>query len=354
VEGLVRSLSFWKEKRVFITGHTGFKGGWLSLWLQSLGAEVYGYALAPVADESLFSVLEIDRLIRQSWIGDLRDARSLESALRNSEPEVVIHMAAQPLVRQSYLDPVATFEVNVLGTCNLMAAVSKVSSVQVVLVVTTDKCYENREWIWPYRESDQLGGHDPYSASKACAELAASSFHRSFLKARGVRTSTARAGNVIGGGDWSHDRLIPDLWRSHEIGEPLRIRSPNSTRPWQHVLEPLAGYMILCSAMTDDQKDVQGAWNFGPDPADVQSVSWVADQFCKNVPGTSWVTGDAATLHEAGSLALDSSKARAGLGWSPIWSPEKAIQMTAEWFTKYRLGEDMVKISLGQIEAYSG
>ena len=352
MESLVEALSLWRGKRVFITGHTGFKGGWLSLWLTELGAEVFGYALAPDTASNLFDELSLEPRLAKSTLGDIRNVDDLKTAMRAADPEVVIHMAAQPLVRQGYLDPLATYETNVMGTCNVLHLAAQHSGAKAVLVVTTDKCYENREWTWPYRESDPLGGHDPYSSSKACAEIATSAFSRSFLQSSGIWAASARAGNVIGGGDWSADRLIPDLWRSYETGEPVKIRLPHATRPWQHVLEPLAGYLLLSGALLADGESFQGAWNFGPDSNDVRSVSAMADQFCSYLPGLSWELGPSPSLHESTSLALDSSKARAALGWTPLWTAQKALEVTADWFKAYQAGSDMYEFSAGQIRDY--
>lgn len=344
--------SFWQDKRVFLTGHTGFKGSWLSLWLADLGAEVHGYALTPPTEPSLFNVARIGERLASSTIADLRDAEALARAMRAARPDVVFHLAAQPLVRYSYSAPVETYAVNVMGTVNLLEAVRQTPEVKAVVNVTTDKCYENREWLWPYRENEAMGGADPYSSSKACSELITSAYRASFLNAAGVQLASARAGNVIGGGDWASDRLIPDFLRALDAGRTLMIRSPQATRPWQHVLEPLAGYLLLAEKLADVGRDYAEGWNFGPEDNDARPVSWIVDHLCRRVEGAAWECDAAPQPHEANTLKLDSSKAKARLGWKPRWNLETALTRTLEWHGAWRRGEDMSATSLAQIHAY--
>lgn len=343
---------FWQGKKVFLTGHTGFKGSWLSLWLHRLGAEVHGYALAPATDPSLFTTAKLDASLASSTIGDIRDAEALERALQRSQAEVVFHLAAQPLVRQSYHSPVETFATNVMGTVNLLEAVRRSTHVQAVVNVTTDKCYENREWIWPYREDEAMGGHDPYSSSKACSELVSASYRRAFLAEAGVRLATARAGNVIGGGDWSPDRLIPDFLRALDQGQTLTIRSPYAIRPWQHVLEPLAGYMQLAEHLCKHGQEFAQAWNFGPADEDARDVAWIVNHLVSAFSGTSWQLDSNPQPHEAQYLKLDSSKARTQLGWQPRWKLGEALEKITSWHTAWRAGEPMRDFCLAQIAAY--
>lgn len=344
---------FWRGKRVFLTGHTGFKGGWLSLWLDQLGAEVYGYALAPPTEPNFFTVAGIGKCLAASTHADIRDGSTLEGAIRTARPEVVLHLAAQPLVRQSYTEPVETFAVNVMGTVNLLDAVRRTPGVRAVVNVTTDKCYENREWVWPYRENEALGGHDPYSSSKACAELVTAAWRSSFLATVGVQLASARAGNVIGGGDWAADRLVPDFLRAFDAGRTLVIRSPQATRPWQHVLEPLSGYLTLAEKLCTEGAALAEAWNFGPDEADARPVQWIIETLCDRVPNARWQHDIASKPHEAHMLRLDSAKAYARLGWRPRWNLARALEATLEWHQAWRAGVDMAGFSLQQIRAYS-
>lgn len=334
LEKMVIDRAAWQGRAVFLTGHTGFKGGWLSLGLAWLGAKVTGFALAPATDPSLFTAAQITRDLTTSLDGDIRDAGALSAALNAAQPEIVYHLAAQPLVRASYRDPAETWSTNVMGTVHLLEAVRQCPSVKAVIVVTTDKCYENREWHWGYREIDPLGGHDPYSASKAGAELVAASYRRSFLDKQGVLLATARAGNVIGGGDWSEDRLIPDAARAVQKGEALLIRNPAATRPWQHVLESLHGYLLLGQALLAGKREAAEAFNFGPEAMDNRSVTAVLEGLRTEWQELSWTIDPAyaEAPHEAQALYLDSAKARAVLGWQPRWRLETALTETAHWY----------------------
>jgi len=341
-----------------LTGHTGFKGGWLALWLTHLGAEVRGYALDPVTSPSLIEAASIASCV-EDLRGDLRDAARLERAITEYQPEVVFHLAAQPLVRTSYVDPIGTYETNVIGTARLLDAVRRTSSVRAVVSVTTDKCYENKEWHWGYRETDPLGGYDPYSSSKACAEIVSAAYRQSYFPLKEwdnhhVALATARAGNVIGGGDWSPDRLIPDLVRGFLSGEAVLIRRPAAVRPWQHVLEPLAGYIRLAEHLLGlEAPRFATAYNFGPNDDDARTVAWIADHLAATWSnGASWVPDADAGVHEAGFLKLDSSRAKAELAWRPRLRLADALDWTLDWFRAHAAGEDMQRFTLGQIEAY--
>ena len=349
--------SFWSGKRVLITGHTGFKGSWLSLWLQSLGAELAGYSLPPLTNPSLFNIAKVDSYMA-SFIGDIRNLDGLQSVFKKTNPEIVIHMAAQPLVRYSYQNPVETYEVNVMGTVNLLEAVRNSDYVKSVVVVTTDKCYENREWVWGYRESDSMGGYDPYSNSKGCAELVCSAYRSSFFNPNEynkncVALATARAGNVIGGGDWAQDRLIPDLLYSFGIGKEAFIRYPNSVRPWQHVMEPLLGYLCLAEKLFSQGADFAEAWNFGPNSEDCRSVGWVADRLSEIWGGgAKWRTNSGVHPHEAQYLKLEISKARSKLGWKPQLRLEDGLSLVIEWEQNRLAGANMRELTLAQLMAY--
>jgi CDP-glucose 4,6-dehydratase len=354
LEGVAVNADFWRGKRVFITGHTGFKGGWLAMWLKQLGATVHGYALAPPTTPNLFTVCDLRTLLDGHRIDDIRDADALADAMHAAAPDVVLHLAAQSLVRHSYASPVETYAVNVMGTVNLLEAARRVASVKAVLVVTSDKCYQNLETATPYRESDAMGGHDPYSSSKGCSELVTAAYRASFLDSAGIHVASARAGNVIGGGDWAADRLIPDFLRAADAGQTLTIRSPNAVRPWQHVLEPLSGYLMLAERLLTHGKSAAGAWNFGPEDADAQSVRWIVNALCKQVPGSQWRIDDATTshVHEANVLRLDSSKAKSELGWRARWQLSSALRYTLEWHRAWRDGEDILAKSRTQIQAF--
>jgi CDP-glucose 4,6-dehydratase len=346
------NADFWRGRKVLITGHTGFKGGWLALWLGSLGAKVHGFSLAPPTEPNFFTAAQVAAGLASHTIGDIRDLAQLTDTLHSAAPELVLHLAAQPLVRASYVDPVQTYGTNVLGTVHVLEAVRKCSSVRAVVNVTTDKCYENREWEWPYRESDPMGGHDPYSSSKACAELVTSAYRRSFLAESGVAIASARAGNVIGGGDWALDRLLPDFFRAAQAHGPMQVRHPEAIRPWQHVLEPLCGYLLLAEQLLEKGQAVAEAWNFGPDEEDARSVDWLLSRLVALMPGTSWQQVGAEQVHEAGTLKLDSRKARARLKWTPRWTLAHALEKSVEWHQAWVAGVPMREASLGQITAY--
>lgn len=351
--------AFWNGKKVFITGHTGFKGSWLCLWLHTLGAKVTGYALKPPTEPSIFELCSVDKLI-QSTLADVRDGQAMTKAMLAAQPEIVIHMAAQPLVRDSYKLPVETYEINVMGTVNLYEAVRACSSVRAVINVTTDKCYENREWVWGYRECEPLGGHDPYASSKACSELVTSAYRSSYFNPKdytvhGVAIASARAGNVLGGGDWATDRLIPDCIRAILKDESVMIRNPHAIRPWQYVLEPLRGYLILAQRLYSDGPRYSGAWNFGPDDADAQTVEWLVKRFCSTWGApASFTVDEGEHPHEAHYLKLDCSKAKAELGWRHRVGLEKTIHCIVDWTRSYSQGKDMRGVSFQQIEEYSG
>lgn len=342
---------FWIGKRVFVTGHTGFKGSWLCLWLHALGAEVYGYALEPPTDPSLFVEADIGRLV-SSVIGDVRDFASLSAALHGAQPEIIIHMAAQPLVRESYRNPIDTYSTNVMGSVHVLEAVRGCPSVKAVVNVTTDKCYDNREWHWGYREHEPVGGSDPYSSSKACSELVSSAYRQSFLKHQGVAVASARAGNVIGGGDWAVDRLLPDLLRALDAADPLWIRSPLAVRPWQHVLEPLSGYLVLAERLYVEGEPFAEPWNFGPSDEDARSVAWILQYLAATRSDLKWACDEGTSPHEAHSLKIDSSKARARLGWKPRWPLSMALDKMLSWHENWRNGCDMLDFTVNQIKEY--
>ena len=350
---------FWKDKRVFLTGHTGFKGSWLSLWLKSLGADLTGYALSATTNPSLFELASIYNNMN-SVIGDIRDLNALKSAITSANPEIVIHMAAQPLVRYSYENPVETYSTNVMGTVNLLECVRTATNVRAVINITTDKCYENSEWIWGYRENDPMGGYDPYSNSKACSELVTASYRSSFFNRdlyqnHGVGLATARAGNVIGGGDWSKDRLIPDIIRAFDSKSSAKIRNPNAIRPWQHVLEPLKGYLMLAELLYEFGPSYSEAWNFGPKFEDAMTVSSIADKLC-----LLWGEGakyticeDDESLHEANYLKLDISKARSRINWHPQWTIGESLEAVVDFHKRMSSGDDASIIMIDQINTFN-
>jgi CDP-glucose 4,6-dehydratase len=349
---------FWHGKRVFVTGHTGFKGSWLSLWLKMLGAEVCGFALRPPTSPALFELANVEAGM-MSINGDVRDLEKLERAIATFQPEIVIHLAAQPLVRQSYQAPIETYATNVMGTAHLFEAIRSVDSVRVVVDITSDKCYDNKEWVWGYRETDQLGGYDPYSSSKACAELVAATYRNSFFNPdryaeHRVAIATTRAGNVIGGGDWATNRLVPDILRALLQGKAVSIRSPYATRPWQHVLEPLKGYLMLAERLYQDGVAYAESWNFGPDTTNVATVGQVADYLYKlwnDAP--SWQLDQASSQpHENTFLMLDCAKAHNNLGWYPQLDLQTTLQWIVDWTKAYQTNHDMQNYTQSQIRQY--
>jgi CDP-glucose 4,6-dehydratase len=351
--------AFWQDRRVLLTGHTGFKGAWLALWLQSLGARVTGFSVDGVSQPSLYELAHVGEGM-ESIEGDVRDSEAVSAAVRAATPELIIHMAAQSLVRRSFAEPRETFQTNVMGTVNLLDAVRlHGGGVRAVVNVTSDKCYDNREWEWGYREHEPMGGHDPYSSSKGCAELVTDAFRRSYFSARssgggyhGARLASARAGNVIGGGDWGEDRLVPDIMRAALAGERVRVRNPNSIRPWQHVLNPLSGYLVLAQALWDTPEHACG-WNFGPPDEDARPVGWVVERISELWPGElRWALDDGPHPHEARYLKLDSSKARSRLGWRPLLGLDSALEATVDWYSRLHSGADMRAFTVSQIETF--
>lgn len=350
------NLGFWQGRRVLLTGHTGFKGAWLSLWLRQLGADVTGYALKPPTEPSLFDLAQVaDGMV--SVIADVRDSAALQAVFDRVRPEVVIHMAAQPLVRYSYAHPVETYSTNVMGTVNVLEAVRRCPDVLSVVVVTTDKCYENREWIWGYREDEPMGGHDPYSSSKGCAELVVAAYRKSYFgEGQGqhpARVASARAGNVIGGGDWAEDRLVPDIVRALSVGKPVFVRNPESIRPWQHVLEPLGGYLLLAEKLASQGRMFEGGWNFGPRDDDAKPVLDIVKSFCSLWgEDASWDSAGVSGPHEAHYLKLDCSKAATLLKWRPQWSLDVAIERIVQWHRACQQGAGAREVTLSQIIEY--
>ena len=349
------SNEFWKGKRVFITGHTGFKGSWLSIWLLQMGADIYGYALEPYSSPNLFSLSNL-RNEMKSEIGDVRNYEQLQRSILAFAPDIIIHMAAQPLVRLSYESPIDTYETNVIGTANLLDISRKCDKLKSVVIVSSDKCYENNEWIWGYRENEPLGGHDPYSSSKACTEIVTSAMRNSFFNSENsANIASVRAGNVIGGGDWSTDRLIPDALKSFENKKPVIIRNPKAIRPWQHVLEPLSGYLLLAEKLYETDHSFNGAWNFGPIDSDCQSVESVLDSLVEKWGDEAyWIrdTNDN-TVHEANFLKLDCSKASNRLKWNPKWNLQETLEMIVNWHQNYLKGTNMKKECLKEINKYT-
>lgn len=360
MENLELSLdpAFWANRRVFLTGHTGFKGGWLALWLGAMSVEVTGYALPAPSTPSLFELAGVEAALTHVH-GDVRDLAGLRAAMKKANPEIVIHMAAQALVRASYRDPVENYATNVMGTVHVLEAVRHTESVRAALIVTSDKCYENREWPWAYREDEAFGGFDPYSNSKGCAELVTAAYRTSFFHPQsyathGVAVASARAGNVVGGGDWAQDRLIPDAARAFLKGEALQVRNPGAIRPWQHVLDPLHGYLVLAQALVNHGAAFAQGWNFGPGEASEQPVRGVLDLFAAHWPGARWqVTGEAASLHEAHYLRLDCGKARQLLNWRPVYDLKETLSETAAWYQAYGAGgQPMGEVTRRQIAAF--
>jgi CDP-glucose 4,6-dehydratase len=350
VEALALDPGFWRGRRVLVTGHTGFKGGWLCLWLRELGASVTGFAAAPPTEPSLYAAARVSEGVEERR-GDVRDASAVWAAVEEARPEVVVHLAAQPLVRRSFEDPLGTYEANVMGTAHVLEALRGAPDARVAIVVTSDKCYEPRADGAPCREDDPLGGTDPYSASKACAELVTASYRRAFPG--GPAVASARAGNVIGGGDWATDRLIPDAMRAALAGDELVVRHPEAVRPWQHVLNPLSGYLVLAQRLWDDPA-AAGPWNFGPDPADELPVRAVADRVCELWgEGLAWRAGDGEGPPETHVLRVDSAKARERLGWTAAWDLDDGLAATVDWFRAVSGGADAREVCVGQIAAYA-
>jgi len=343
--------NFWKNKRVYLTGHTGFKGSWLALWLHSLGANIKGYALNPPTSPSLFDTAKVGEKV-ESEIGDIRNLKKLQKSMLDFNPDILIHMAAQPLVRYSYIEPIETYEVNVMGTAKVLEAARNCVKLKSIVCVTTDKCYENKEWEWGYRENEPMGGHDPYSSSKGCAELVTSAYHRSFMQEKGIGIATARAGNVIGGGDWADDRLIPDILRAFEKNNPVIIRNPKATRPWQHVLEPLSGYLILAQKLFETPEQYSEGWNFGPNDDDVKPVDWILDEMVEKWPGASWELDKHVHPHEAGFLKLDISKAKSKLNWHPTWHLGYTLEKIIAWQQAWLNKKDIQAVCLTEIDEY--
>lgn len=345
--------AIWQEQSVLVTGHTGFKGAWLCLWLHQLGARVSGLALDPPTNPSLYQSAGVEGLLEVDLRADIRDLGVTEAAICQIRPTVIFHLAAQPLVNYGYESPVETYAVNVMGTAHVLEAARKAGSVRAVVVVTTDKCYENHEWVYPYREIDALGGIDPYSSSKACAELLVAAYRASFLRSEGIAVATARAGNVIGGGDWTIGRLLPDCIRAFQAGEPLKLRYPQAVRPWQHVLDPLAGYLLLAESLLGDHaENFSQAWNFGPNESGSRTVEEVAQLAAECWGGTIEITGTNPLHHEAGLLRLDSSKARSCLKWRTKWSVEQAVRHSIQCYKAVVQGGTMQSLGLETIDHY--
>ena len=351
-------LDFWRGKRVFLTGHTGFKGSWMSLWLQKLGAEVTGYSLGLPTDTSMFDVADVAKGMA-SILGDIRDLSTLKQAIQSARPDIVIHMAAQSLVRMSYSSPIETYSTNVMGTANVLESIRYTPEVKAAVVVTTDKCYENKEWVWGYRENEPMGGYDPYSSSKGCAELVSAAYRSSFFnkkdyKKHGVSVATVRAGNVIGGGDWARDRLIPDILKAFERKKLASLRNPKSTRPWQHVLEPIRGYLMLAEKLYTDGQSYAEGWNFGPIDSDAKAASWIADQLSIFWGGgANWVSSSIDQQeHEANYLKLDSSKANSKLGWRQSTELKGTLRDIVRWHRAFIDRADMRDETLSQIHDY--
>ena len=357
MEAVGLNPAFWQGKRVLLTGHTGFKGSWLALWLRELGAQVTGFALDPGTEPNLFELAQVGREITDVR-GDLRDLGALLETVAEAQPEIVLHLAAQPLVREAYRDPLGTYSSNVMGTLHLLEAIRQVGGVRACVLVTTDKVYANQEWPWPYRENEALGGHDPYSSSKACCELLAQSYAASFFPAdqhaeHGLALATARAGNVLGGGDFAADRLIPDVLKAWSAGTPVTLRYPQAVRPWQHALEPLAGYLQLAERLYQQGPAYAGAWNFGPGEQDMCSVGEVVGHLARQWPAAPGLRVEPSALHEAGLLRLDSSRARQLLGWRTRWSLHECLKHTLDWHLAWQRGDNMRAFTLDQLNLYA-
>ncbi|CAG2148873.1 CDP-glucose 4,6-dehydratase [Cupriavidus numazuensis] len=344
--------TFWRGKRVFLTGHTGFKGSWLGLWLQSMGTEVHGFALPSPTKPALFTEARVGEHMASTF-GDIRDYSAVLTAMKAFQPDIVLHLAAQPLVRYSYQAPVETYATNVMGTVHMLEAARHVGSVRAIVNVTTDKCYENREWVWGYREDEPMGGYDPYSNSKGCSELVTSAYQRSFFGQTGIALASARAGNVIGGGDWAMDRLVPDILRAFEKGQPVIIRNPHAVRPWQHVLEPLSGYLTLAERLYQDGTKFAEGWNFGPSDEDANPVQWIVEHLAHLWgQGASWQLDDSSQPHEAHYLKLDISKAKTRLAWKPRWSLSTALGRIVDWHQTWLAKGDVQAMCHQQIAQY--
>jgi len=345
--------NFWLNRSVFLTGHTGFKGGWLTLWLSFMGAKVSGYSLEPPTNPSFFKENNLTDFLENSTFNDIQNFVSLKNAIKISKPSVIIHMAAQPLVKKSYIEPKETYLTNIIGTVNLLEAARAADTVEAIINVTTDKCYENIEQIKAYNENDKLGGYDPYSSSKACAELVSASYRNSFLKDNNIKLATVRAGNVIGGGDWASDRLIPDVFRTINKNKKLYVRSPNAIRPWQHVLEPLSGYLILAEKLVTFGDNYAEAWNFGPEENESKTVKWVIEYLSQKIPNIDWEIDKSINTHEASFLLLDSSKAKSKLNWKPKWPLKTALDKTIEWYIAWEKNKKMSDVSISQIKSFN-
>jgi len=343
----------YRNKKVLITGHTGFKGSWMAFLLKEMGAEICGFSLAPATTPNHFDMLNLENKI-EHVVGDIRDTDALNRAIKDFQPEFVFHLAAQALVKESYANPISTFETNVIGSVNLLDAVRRCDSVRSLVYITSDKCYENVEWIWGYRENDQLGGHDPYSASKGAAEIVFSAYTRSYFSLReNFGAATARAGNVIGGGDWAADRIIPDCIRAIQKDEPIKLRNPNATRPWQHVLEPINGYLALGVKLYNNPEAFNGSWNFGPSTSQIRTVEEVANSIVQHIgKGSVEIDVSDQNQHEANLLQLNCDKARQLLDWSPMWGVDKTLAMTAEWYKVFMDGGGIEAITKAQLQDY--
>jgi CDP-glucose 4,6-dehydratase len=346
------NLNFWKNRKVFLTGHTGFKGGWTALWLSNMGAKVFGYSLKPPTTPSFFSVTKLKEELSKSIIGNILDIKNLTEAMKDAKPSVIIHMAAQSLVRNSYKLPVHTFMTNIMGTINIFEAARKTNTVKAIINVTSDKCYKNQELARPYEENDKLEGHDPYSSSKACSELVTTAYRKSFFLDSGISVASARAGNVIGGGDWAKDRLIPDLFRALDKGDVLSIRLPNATRPWQHVLEPISGYLILAERLVSEKNKYAEAWNFGPDDNKNIPVSKIVENFSNKFKELKFKYDNSKQPYESELLKIDSTKSKSRLGWKNNWNLKITLNKTIEWYRSWKNNENMKNVSISQINSY--